>query len=176
MLLPAKPSRPYQTLPHVSIGDMTGHIELVQSRGDRADLYQLGRVLQLEVDELLPLVDAANLLNLADAQEGDLVLTETGRRFVDADVLEEKSIFRKQALARVGMLRHIVADLEQDEDHTVPEERYLDLLKEHFSEDEAWAQLETIIDWGRYAELFSYVEDRGIFRLEEPEVQEGDGA
>jgi C-terminal AAA-associated domain len=44
------------------------------------------------------------------------------------------------------------------------EERYLELLKELFSDDEAWAQLETIIDWGRYAELFSYVEDRGIFR------------
>lgn len=28
------------------------------------------------------------------------------------------------------------------------------------------------IDWGRYAELFSHVEERGIFRLEAPETQE----
>jgi len=40
-------------------------------------------------------VDA--LLNLADPWEGDLVLTETGRRFTEADVLEEKQIFREQA-------------------------------------------------------------------------------
>ena len=167
-----KPPRPYQTLPHVAISDVTGLIELVHTKGDRADLYQLGRDLHLEVDDLLPLVDAADLLDLADLQEGDLILTEIGKRFAEADVLEEKQIFREQALARVGMLRHIVADLEQDEDHTISEERYLQKLQEHFSDDEAWEQLETVIDWGRYAELFSYVEDRGVFRLEDPQAPE----
>ncbi len=171
-LAPPKPARPYQTLPHVAISDVTGLIERVHTAGDREDLYQLGRDLQLEVDELLPLVDAADLLNLADPQEGDLVLTEVGKRFAEADVLEEKQVFRQQALARIGMLRRIVADLEQDEGHTVSEEGYLSQLQAHFSDDEARAQLETIIDWGRYAELFSYVEERGIFRLEAPETQE----
>lgn len=171
-LLPSKPPRPYQTLPHVSIGSVLGLIERVATRGGREDLYQLGRDLQMEVDDLLPLVEAADMLDLADTDEGDLVLNEAGKRFAEADVLEEKQVFRVQALAHIAMLRHIVHDLEQDEDHTVPEERYLEQLKEHFSDDEAWAQLETIIDWGRYAELFSYVEDRGIFRLEEQETTE----
>jgi NitT/TauT family transport system ATP-binding protein len=172
MLVPARPARAYQTLPHVEIGDVVGLIELVHAQGDREDLYQLGRDLQLEVDDLLPLVDAADLLDLADPQEGDLVLTEAGKRFAEADVLEEKQIFREQALQRVGMLRQIVHDLQQEPEHVVEEDKYLDQLKQHFSDDEAWAQLETIIDWGRYAELFSYVEDRGIFRLEDPETRE----
>jgi NitT/TauT family transport system ATP-binding protein len=43
-------------------------------------------------------------------------------------------------------------------------------LKERFGEQEAWSQLETAINWGRYAELFSYQEERGIFRLEESEA------
>lgn len=171
-LLPPRPPRPYQTLPHVAIGDVTGLIELVHTKGDRADLYQLGRDLQLEVDELLPLTDAADLLDLADLQEGDLLLTDAGKRFAEAGVLEEKQIFRTQALARVSMLSHIVHDLEQAEDHTVEEDHYLEILKNHFSDDEAWEQLETVIDWGRYAELFSYIEDKGIFRLEEQETTE----
>lgn len=171
-LLPPRPLRPYQMLPHVAIGDVTGLIELVHSKGDQADLYQLGRDLHLEADELLPLVDAADLLDLADLKEGDLILTDEGRRFAEADVLEEKQVFRQQALARVGMLRCVVEDLEADEDHTISEERYLTQLQEHFSEDEAWTQLETLIDWGRYAELFSYVEDRGVFRLEEEDGKE----
>ncbi|GAC1428903.1 MAG: nitrate/sulfonate/bicarbonate ABC transporter ATP-binding protein [Ktedonobacteraceae bacterium] len=167
-----RPTRPYQTLPHVGIGDITGLVELVSAKGGREDLYQLGRDLQLEVDDLLPLVDAVALLNLADPQEGDLVLTEIGKHFAEAGVLEEKQIFRSQALQRVGMLNHIVEDLRKAPDHIVPEERYLEQLKQHFSEDEAWSQLETVIDWGRYAEVFSYVEDRGIFRLEDPEIAE----
>jgi NitT/TauT family transport system ATP-binding protein len=169
-LKPPRPMRPYQTLPHVAISDVTGLIELVHARGGREDLYQLGRHLQLEIDDLLPLVEAADLLDLADAQEGDLVLTEVGKRFAEAGVLEEKQIFRDQALTNIAMIRRIVHDLEQNTDHTAPEGAYMDVLKAHFSEDEAWAQLETIIDWGRYAELFSYIEERGIFRLEDSET------
>ncbi len=164
--------RAYQVLPHVGIGDVTGLIELVHARGDREDLYQIGRGLQLEVDDLLPLVDAADLLGLADTQEGDLVLSAEGKHFAEAGVLEEKQIFRHQALSRISMLRSIVHDLENAPGHVLPEEHFIEPLKEHFSEGEAWSQLETAINWGRYAELFSYQEERGIFRLEEPEPAE----
>ncbi len=169
-LVPPKPARPYQTLPQVAISDVTGLIELVHNHGSQEDIYQIGRDLHLEVDELLPLVEAADLLDLADVQEGDLILTEIGKHFAEAGVLEEKQIFRDQALQHISMLRRIVQDLEQDPEHVVSEEQYLELLQQHFSDDEAWSQLETIINWGRYAELFSYVEDRGVFRLEDPET------
>jgi NitT/TauT family transport system ATP-binding protein len=161
--------RPYQVLPHVSIGDVTGLIELVHARGGHEDLYQLGRHLQLELDELLPLVEAADVLDLADTQEGDLVLTEQGRRFAEAGVLEEKQIFREQALAHVSILRQIVQALEAAPGQSLPEEYFLSLLEQHFGEEEAQAQLETAINWGRYAELFTFQEDRGVFRLEEEE-------
>jgi NitT/TauT family transport system ATP-binding protein len=151
---------------------VTGLVELVHTKGGREDLYQLGRHLQLEVDDLLPLVEAADLLDLAETQEGDLVLTPQGQRFAEAGVLEEKQIFREQALAHISILRQIVHDLEGAPGHVLPEERFLSLLEAHFATDEAQAQLETAINWGRYAELFSFQEDRGIFRLEEAEGAE----
>ncbi|HJT57257.1 MAG TPA: nitrate/sulfonate/bicarbonate ABC transporter ATP-binding protein [Ktedonobacteraceae bacterium] len=165
-------ARPYQVLPHVSIGDVTGLIELVHTKGGREDLYQIGRHLQLELDDLLPLVEAADVLGLADTEEGDLVLTEPGKRFAEASVLEEKQIFREQALAHVRILHKIVQSLEDAPGHTLPEEFFLSILEKHFSEEEAQAQLETAINWGRYAELFAFNEDRGMFRLEEPEPVE----
>jgi NitT/TauT family transport system ATP-binding protein len=165
-LTPPAP-RPYQVLPHVSIGDVTGLIELVHSKGGREDLYQLGRHLQLEIDDLLPLVEATDMLDLADTEEGDLVLTEEGKRFAEAGVLEEKQIFREQALAHVSILRHIVQALQAAPRHLLPEEHFLQFLEMHYGEEEAQAQLETAINWGRYAELFSFQEDRGMFQLEE---------
>src|SRR5579883_680639 len=114
-------SRPYQVLPHVAIGDVTGLIELVHARGGREDLYQLGRHLQLELDDLLPLVEAADLLDLADAHEGDLVLTEAGKRFAEADVLEEKRVFREQVLAHIRLVRYIVDALQAAPRHVLPE-------------------------------------------------------
>lgn len=165
-LTPAAP-RAYQVLPHVAIGDVTGLIELVHARGGREDLYQLGRHLQLELDDLLPMVDATDLLGLADTEEGDLVLTEEGKRFAEAGVLEEKQIFREQALAHISILRKIVQALEAAPRHILPEEHFQQLLETHFGEEEAHAQLDTAINWGRYAELFSFQEDRGMFQLEE---------
>ncbi|HEV2661454.1 MAG TPA: AAA-associated domain-containing protein [Ktedonobacteraceae bacterium] len=60
-------------------------------------------------------------------------------------------------------------ELEKMPSHILPEEHILQILQEHFSEQEAEAQLETAINWGRYAELFSYQDDRGIFRLGDPD-------
>jgi NitT/TauT family transport system ATP-binding protein len=170
--LAAAPTRPYQTLPHVSIGDVTGLIELVHTKGGREDLYQIGRSLHLELDDLLPLVEAADILDLADTEEGDLVLSEAGRRFAEAGVLEEKQIFREQALAHVSLLRHITHALETSPGHTLPEEYFLHQLQEHFGEEEAQEQLNTAINWGRYAELFTFQDERGMFRLEEAETAE----
>ncbi|MGH2343676.1 MAG: AAA-associated domain-containing protein, partial [Chloroflexota bacterium] len=161
--------RPYQALPAVEIGDLTGLIELVHGLGDRVDLYRIGRELQLEVDDVLPLVDAADLLNLADAEAGDLLLTAQGKRYAEADLLEKKIIFREQSLARVAILRRIRQALEGAPDHTVPESVFIEELEAHFSNEEAWVQLETAVNWGRYAELFTYHEDTGIFVLEEGE-------
>ncbi len=165
--------RPYQVLPHVSIGDITGLIEFVHSRGGREDLYQIGRHLQMELDDLLPLVEAADLLDLADTQEGDFILTPEGKHFAEAGVLEEKNVFREQALAHVRILHKIVEALEAAPSHVLPEEHILSILEEHFGTEEAQAQLETAINWGRYAELFSYQDDRGMFRLEEAEAVQG---
>jgi NitT/TauT family transport system ATP-binding protein len=165
LVLPAQ--RPYQVLPHVSIGDVTGLIELVQLRGGREDLYRIGRHLNLEIDDLLPLVEAADLLCLADTEEGDLVLTDEGKHFAEAGVLEEKQVFRAQVLQHVSLVRKIVEALQVAPGHILPEEHFLQFLETHFSKEEAQAQLDTAISWGRYAELFSYQENRGMFRLEE---------
>jgi NitT/TauT family transport system ATP-binding protein len=166
------PTRAFQVIPHVSIGDVTGLVELVHSRGGREDLYQLGRHLRLEVDDLLPLAEAADLLNMANLEEGDIVLTPEGNRFAEAGVLEEKNVFRDQALANISILRQIVQALEAAPGHTLPEEYFLHLLEQHFGEEEAREQLEIAIQWGRYAELFTFQDTRGVFRLEEAEATE----
>ncbi|HVB60129.1 MAG TPA: nitrate/sulfonate/bicarbonate ABC transporter ATP-binding protein [Ktedonobacteraceae bacterium] len=169
--LPSARPRAFQALPHVSIGDVTGLIELVNTHGGRDDLYQIGRLLHLEVDDLLPLVEAAELLGLATVDEGDIVLTEAGQQFAAAGVLEEKKVFRDQSLASISILRTIVHELQNAPAHTLPERHFLALLEQHFSEEEARSQLHTAINWGRYAEIFTFQDDRELFRLDELEAE-----
>jgi NitT/TauT family transport system ATP-binding protein len=171
----AAPAPPYQALPHVSIGQLTGFIERLHALGDREDLYELARDLHMEADDLLPLTEAADLLNLGDLEEGDVFLTPEGREFAEAGVLEEKQVFRRQALGSIELLRQIVQELQGSPEHQMQEGPLLERLERSFSPEEARRQLDTAIDWGRYAELFAYADDTGEFFLEEDEAAAGVG-
>jgi NitT/TauT family transport system ATP-binding protein len=50
---------------------------------------------------------------------------------------------------------------------TLPDEFFRDLLDEQFSEEESQRQLETAIQWGRYAEIFDYDAATGKLTLTE---------
>jgi NitT/TauT family transport system ATP-binding protein len=76
-------------------------------------------------------------------------------------------LFRAAALANISLIREITRSLEARADHTLPDGVFEDLLDEHFSEEEAKAQLETAINWGRYAELFDHDSDTHRFFLPE---------
>jgi NitT/TauT family transport system ATP-binding protein len=158
--------RPYQVLPHVAIGYMTGLVEHLATQGAREDLYVLARDLHFELDDLLPLMEGLAILGLAVAEEGDAVLTDVGRRVADADVLEEKELFRIQVMHNVELVRQIKEQLEANSEHRFKEDDFLEQLQQYFSEPEARRQLDTAIDWGRYAELFAYDDDAGELYLE----------
>ena len=49
---------------------------------------------RFEIDDLLPVVDAAVLLGFAKVEEGDVELTPAGRAFAEADILRRKELFR----------------------------------------------------------------------------------
>ncbi len=158
---------PAAPLPHAPIGMLSGLLELVSDRGGRDDLYRLGSELLLEVDDLLPITDAAELIDLAKVQEGDLCLTPLGRIFAEADVDQRKRLFAER-IRTLPLFAVILRVLQGKRSHTMRREFFADLLAERFSEPEARAQLDTAISWGRYAELFAYDPAAEEFYLEEP--------
>jgi len=129
----------------------------------------LAQLLTFEVDDLLPLTDAAELLGLAEVVNADLALTEVGKEWTEADILTSKSIFARCARERAPLVRAIVRSLETTADGTLNERFFLDLLGRGFSEDEARAQLNTAINWGRYGELFDFDANSGELVLSRPE-------
>jgi len=164
----------YQMLPHARPGGMAGLLELLLDKGGRDDIYRLADDLAFEIDDLLPIVDAAQLLGFLKVEEGDAAITETGAEFANSEILRQKELFREAAQTHVLLLRQISRALEAKSDHTVPEDFFLDMLDEQFSEEESLRQLETAVNWGRYAELFDFDASRRRFVL--PEEQEEEAA
>jgi NitT/TauT family transport system ATP-binding protein len=151
-------------LPAVSVGGMAGLLEILASRGGQASLPDLAEELSFEVDDLLPLVDAAEMLGLAETSGAQISVTQEGREFAAADIDSTKQLFAGLASRRAPLVRAIVQALAATTDGSLREGFFLDLLRRGFSAAEARRQLDTAIDWGRYAELFDY--QNGEFVLE----------
>ncbi|MGE5658619.1 MAG: nitrate/sulfonate/bicarbonate ABC transporter ATP-binding protein [Actinomycetota bacterium] len=158
-------SAKYQSLPQVRIGAVAGFLELLEDRQEK-DLYRLGQELLLEVDEILPIVEAAKLIDFVVIQEGDLHLTATGNQFIAGNIDERKQIVRSQILGNIRLVQQIYRMLHAKRNQRISEDLILEILEAHFSPQEAMRQLQTAIDWGRYAELYSYDEPAGEIFLE----------
>ena len=146
----------YKPLPHAREGGVAGLLELVNDRGGKEDLYRIAEELQMEIDDLLPIVEAASLLAFAKTERGDVELTPNGKAFAEADIATRKALFREAALAHVTLLQQIHGALRSKSDHTMPLEFFRDILEEHFSDEEVQRQIETALNWGRYGEIFAY--------------------
>jgi NitT/TauT family transport system ATP-binding protein len=164
---PAGEGSPIDTpLPAASVGGLAGLLEILDARGGQEDLPDLAHDLTFEVDDLLPLVDAAQLLGLANVEDADIQITDDGKVFVAADILESKSIFAQRARERAPLVRAIVTALSSSKDGHLGDQFFLDLLRRGFSEEEAREQLRIAVDWGRYGELFDFDANSGQLTLD----------
>jgi NitT/TauT family transport system ATP-binding protein len=173
MASPGEGSPTDTPLPAATVGGLAGLLEILDARGGREDLPKLAHELTFEVDDLLPLVDAAQVLGLAEVVDADLQITDDGRTFVAADILESKEIFAQRARERAPLVRAISNALEATNDGNLDEEFFLDLLRRGFSEEEADQQLKIAVNWGRYGELFDFDANTGQLTLDHAPATQG---
>ena len=133
----------------------------------RADLPAVAGRLQMELDDILPLGEALQLMHFALLEEGDMLLTLTGRQFVDSDTDGRKALFAAALRANVPLAATIRRVLDERHNHRAAATRFRDELEDVMSPDYAEETLSAVIAWGRYAELYSYDEDADQFYLDE---------
>lgn len=154
-------------LPDASVGGLAGLVEIVYAHNGQTDLPDLADELSFDVDDLLPLVDAATMLGLLEVEGAQAFLTDAGRGWYTADIQTSKELFAGLAVARAPLVRTIVKALENSDDGTLRDGFFRDLLRRGYTEQDTEKQLDIAIDWGRYGELFDYDADTGEIILSE---------
>ncbi|MFD9890348.1 nitrate/sulfonate/bicarbonate ABC transporter ATP-binding protein [Amycolatopsis sp. NPDC059027] len=168
---PAEATPISQPLPSASVGGLAGLVEIVHARGGRVDLPDVAAELTFEIDDLLPLVDAAAMLDLLLVVGADLCCTPVGDAFTTADILRSKEIFAEQVRQRAPLVRTISTALAASSTGKMRADFFLDLLRRGFSAEDAEQQLDIAVDWGRYAELFDYnTDDRQLVTIPAPSI------
>ncbi|MBE7731215.1 AAA-associated domain-containing protein [Komagataeibacter sp. FXV3] len=148
-------------LPALPINTIVGMMETLAADPlhGRADLPLLASRLQLELDDLFPLGESLQLLGFAELEDGDIMLTPEGMRFVQSEHDIRKNILWHSMLHNIPMVRTIRAVLDERPNHRASAERFRDELEDSMSPDYARQTLQTLIGWARYAELFDFDEE-----------------
>ena len=157
-------------LPRVSANLLSGLIETlaVPPYNGKADLPVIANELRLESDELFPVAEALQMLRLAEVEGGDIKLTDTGKQFAEMGMDDRKKLFQRQLLTYVPLAAHIRRVLQERTNHVAPKSRFFDELEDHMSTENAEHTLRAVTAWGRFAEVFAYDDDSGMFSLENP--------
>lgn len=153
-------------LPHITISDLAGLLEqLAEQPYNRLDIYKLADELGLDSDQLLLLTEAAELLGFATIEKGDITLTPLGETFAEASILARKEIFATR-FRRVPIVRWLIDMLRASERQQLKWDVVRTALELEFPAEEAQRQLETVVNWGRYAEILAYDDDTETIYLE----------
>lgn len=157
-------------LPEASVSEVTGLLELLNSpeHQGKMDLPEVADTLTLDIDDLFPLTELLEIMHFAKVSKGDITITDEGKALVDADILERKKIFSVHLKKYVPLAGYIYDQLIRHPRHRALEENFLSLLEDYLSESEAERVMHTVIEWGRYAELFAYDYNSGVLSLENP--------
>ena len=158
-------------VPDVETSEMAGLLEAIAEEEPKGilDFSSLAELVDLDMDELLALVEVLDILHFTKSQGAGISLTEAGEKFGTADVLDQKKIFARHFMQYIPLVKHISTILRQRHNNQVSKKYFLAELEDYFSDEDAERVLRTIIEWGRYAELFAYDDNTGKLSLENPE-------
>jgi NitT/TauT family transport system ATP-binding protein len=138
---------------------MMGLLVLLNSHGGDEEIARLADDLDLEIDEILPSVEYAEVLGLLAVTDGRAKLTEIGRKLLAGSINGRKSLLREQ-LKRTTLFRALLRALESAPERRLTDEQVNQLIA--FTTAPADSLVQNIINWGRYAEMFRYDSDEHL--------------
>ncbi len=162
----------YHKLPMVQLSELGGIVEMLvqpEFAQQKVDLSLVADELSLDVDDLFPITEALEILRFAKVSNGEIELTHAGVSFANADIIERKQLFLQHLLRHVPLAGFIRKRLDTTEEHVIKASKFLSDLEQHLGADTASDTLKTVIEWGRYAELFAYDYNTDMLSLENPE-------
>ena len=137
--------------------------------GGRAGLPELAESLQMEIDDLVPVAVTLQLMRFAEIADGRIRLTTAGTRFADMETDARKRLFGDHLVAYVPLAARIKMVLDERPSHAARASRFLEELEDHMSDEYAERTLRSVVNWGRYGELFAYDEGSETLSLENPQ-------
>lgn len=152
-------------LPHSSVDELAGMLDHINQGHGKHDLYKLDEELGIEMADLIQTVEMGEMLGFVQVESGDIQLTPLGQTFAEASILTRKEIFANR-VRRLPMIRWVMDMLNAASEQGLSWKVFYTALQPEFPDAVAERQLDTVINWGRYAELIDYDDRAEILTLD----------
>ncbi len=142
-------------LPPASVGEMFGLLEILADHGGEMDLFAIDAMTDWDFGRTISVVKGAELLDFVDTPKNRVLLTDAGRALVAASPSDRRPLLRRQLL-RLGTFTTLVRELAKTPDEPRRGEEVRALLGTLLPGEHPVPLLQTVINWGRRAQLFDY--------------------
>jgi len=144
------------TFPKCNPTEMMGLLVLLNNHKGSEDVALLADDLDLEIDEIFPALEFAEVLQLVTVVAGRATFTDLGKKLVSGSIRDRKAIIREQ-LRKTTLFRTLLRALESAPEHSLSAEDLGQIVS--FTAAPADEAVQNIVNWGRYADLFRYDSD-----------------
>lgn len=155
-----------EPVPPVSPGEIVGLIDILDSGGGQADLFELSKRIGKEFGQVIQVVKAAELLDLVDTPRRSVKFTALGWKFAVADVGRRKDMYNEQMM-KLKLFQMIMKSIKEN-GNEVSEEWMQETLSRVLPNENAQTLFDTIVSWGRFAELLGYNADTRVLYIDTP--------
>jgi NitT/TauT family transport system ATP-binding protein len=145
----------WEPLPNAGISEIIGLLEVLGARGGTENVFDLVDDIGREFGVIMAVCKGAELLDLVDTPKQDAVLTDLGRKFLDASVPERKELLRTQ-VSQLNIFQDLLGQLERAEHHEIDEDHVESTLAVRLPYEDSERLFHTLVNWARYADLFDH--------------------
>ncbi len=153
-------------IPDCQLTWVFGLLETLDDRGGRDDGYKIARELNFKFGDLLKVMKTAEILGFVSTPDGDVVLEPLGKQVIESEINQRKLIVRER-LKTLSLFAYLIRLLRGQEDRALTKEVVLEHLAMLLPNETPEKMFSTIVNWGRYAELFGYNKDKDRFYLDQ---------
>ena len=141
------------TFPKCNPTEMMGLLVLLNSHNGSEDVALLADDLDLEIDEIFPALEFAEVLQLVKVVDGRATFTDLGKKLMVGSIRDRKTVIRDQ-LRKTTLFKTLLRALESAPEHSLSDEDLGQIVS--FTTAPADEAVQNIVNWGRYADLFRY--------------------
>ena len=147
-----------EPLPSTGVSKILSVVELLADHDGADDLFRLAQDLHTPFGELLLIIKGAEMLALVETTGNRATLTPLGRQALEATLADKKRLLRERMLT-LRIFQHVQALLDKRPEHEVAADALLEQLAVLLPHEPPRQLFTTLLNWGRYSEIFAYARD-----------------